>query len=457
MNTRTSALALCAVALAACSSSSGDTDGPVGEAASALKDHEQVEKGKQLFDNALPDTNGRSCATCHVEDEHRVLTLANAAARFASDPADPLFNPKDADDPTAATPTYDHIMAGLIRVTLALPDNLDLIDADGNVVTGAARTIDVWRAVPSSENTVYSAPYQYDGRELTLESQAAGALAFHSDLPTPPPESVLDDIAAYERTQFSSPFARHVAHAIEHDEPIPDLHFPPGSDEAAGQALFENICATCHGSPTQTHVVDPAVGNQFRPKIKPDGSIDYTIVPVNTVVATDVSHDPTGPQFINIDIAFGTYLAQIGQFPNFQGVSFPQYRVRFYKDGTRTQKVVDLPPPPVDAAGDPIIGPDLAPQAFSVDPGRALISGDPADWEAFDIPQLRGIKNTAPYFHDNLAPDLQTVLDIYSEFVLPVIPSLHLPNTLPPETTGGPGESLSPTQKAQIIAFLQQL
>ena len=36
-----------------------------------------------------------------------------------------------------------------MRVTLPLPENVDLIDADGAVVTPAARTIDVWRAVPT--------------------------------------------------------------------------------------------------------------------------------------------------------------------------------------------------------------------------------------------------------------------------------------------------------------------
>jgi len=137
--------------------------------------------------------------------------------------------------------------------------------------------------------------------------------------------------------------------------------------------------------------------------------------------------------------------------PNLTGVAFPQYRIRFYTDATRTQARVDMPPLP------PGIGPSLAPEPFSVDPGRALISGDPIDWEGFDVPQLRGVGKTAPYFHDNSAPDLRSLLDIYSRFILPADPVLNLPAVFAPEGPGLPPESLSPTQKTQLMAFLPLL
>src|SRR5262245_52470089 len=70
---------------------------PVGEAAGALGG--DVVAGKQLFEEPLPGTNGRSCATCHVADQHFALTVPDVAARFAADPGDPLFHPLDADDP----------------------------------------------------------------------------------------------------------------------------------------------------------------------------------------------------------------------------------------------------------------------------------------------------------------------------------------------------------------------
>ncbi len=50
------------------------------------------------------------------------------------------------------------------------------------------------------------------------------------------------------------------------------------------------------------------------------------------------------------------------------------------------------------------------------DPGRMLLSGSVSDADSafhssgvFDIPQLRGISRTAPYFHDNSPDTLEDV------------------------------------------------
>src|SRR5262249_25687474 len=162
----------------------------------------------QYFEHALRGTNGRSCATCHVPGKHFVLTPADVAARFARHPHDPLFNRLDADDPSAAKPTYDHLRAGLVRVTLGLADNLDVIDDSGHVITRRDRTLSVWRGVPTVENVTYTSPYQFDGRFATLQEQANGALHAHSQIDHAPDQDELDEIAAFERTVFSDPRAR---------------------------------------------------------------------------------------------------------------------------------------------------------------------------------------------------------------------------------------------------------
>jgi cytochrome c peroxidase len=48
------------------------------------------------------------------------------------------------------------------------------------------------------------------------------------------------------------------------------------------------------------------------------------------------------------------------------------------------------------------------------DPGRAALTGDLLDLNAFDTPALRGVKHTAPYFHDNSLPTLRDVVDHYN-------------------------------------------
>jgi cytochrome c peroxidase len=440
----------CAAVVAACSGGALD-DGPTGVAASALGSGAQ--KGKHLFDDALSGTNGRSCATCHVPDKHFILHPADVAARLAYDPDDPLFNTLDADDPTAGTPTYKHLEAGLVRVTLNLADNLDVVDDCGNVITNCTRTIDVWRGVPTVENTAYTAPYQYDGRFATLQIQADAALHAHSQIDHEPSKAQLDEISAYESTVFSDTAASKIAAAIAAGDAPPsgDKHFSPGSKEAKGQTLFYKACVACHGTPTETVILDEGAHDQLFPVMNADGTVTLTTTPQGVTVAAAVHHDLQDYHQLNLGIAFGTYLGQTGAVPNLTGVDFPQYRIRFYTDATRTQVVFDLPPLP------PGIGPTLAPQAFSVDPGLAVTTGDPNDWEAFDVPQLRGIRDTAPYFHDNSALTLLDVLNTYSRFILPVLPDLDRPPIFPPEGPGLPPESLTKAEKADLVAFLEQL
>ena len=56
--------------------------------------------------------------------------------------------------------------------------------------------------------------------------------------------------------------------------------------------------------------------------------------------------------------------------------------------------------------------------AYTPDPGRAAITGDLLDLNAFDTPSLRGLKHTAPYFHDNSAATLTDVVNHYNAHFL---------------------------------------
>lgn len=54
-------------------------------------------------------------------------------------------------------------------------------------------------------------------------------------------------------------------------------------------------------------------------------------------------------------------------------------------------------------------------EVFTPDPGRAAITGDLNDLNAFDIPPLRGVKLTGPFFHDNSAATLREVVEHYNQ------------------------------------------
>jgi cytochrome c peroxidase len=429
--------------------------------------------GQKLFETAFPGTNGRSCATCHVLAEATALLPASVAARLAADPTEPLFRRIDADDPDAAEPTYEHLKKGLVRVVLPLPDNMDVVDLAGNVTTPADRKIFVWRGVPSVANTAMTAPYQLDGRAPNLNEQAQGAITTHSEGPqvgTPD----LERIGEFQRTVFSSPRARFVSALMGLGVPLEEIPMPEDNmaldpQGQRGRKLFDRACLACHGSATTERIVNRQVHDQFFVALKPDGNVRFEVIP--GVGPVPVFVDRPNVEIVNYGFGIFTYLGQLGQFPAFNAsVSLPRYRFRFYKDSSRSQVVSELPPVPVTVSGDPfdpnpvidengapIVGPNFLPQAFTTDPGRAAITGDPADFEAFDVPQLRGVARTAPYFHDNSHETLKDVVDSYSRFVLPIVPVLELPPVHPPELPGFPPESLSPADKQDLLSFLNRL
>lgn len=72
------------------------------------------------------------------------------------------------------------------------------------------------------------------------------------------------------------------------------------------------------------------------------------------------------------------------------------------------------------ACGGPAPQPPCVTQLTTSDPGRLLLTGlplpgGPGDIQHFDIPSLRGIALTAPYFHNNSAATLEEMLEHYKQ------------------------------------------
>jgi cytochrome c peroxidase len=425
-----------------------------------------------LFKEAFQGTNGRSCATCHVPEDHFTLTPDHVASLLAADPKDPLFAAIDADDPTAETLTFEHLKKGLVRVWLTLPDNMDVIDEEGTVTTPPDRKIFVWRGVPSIADSALTPPYQLDGREATLEQQAQGALTGHSG-GGEASKADLQRIADFERTVFSSDRARAVAEELASGVPFGEVTDVEATmdltaEEARGRDVYEKACAGCHGGANKATIVDRAVHDLAFPALNPDGTVRYE-VPATDPPTPVLAAQPEN-EFINIGSAMENFLVSLGatEHESFtRDVSFPAYRFRFYKDASRTEVVADLPPavPPgdpfsaVDPDGNPVNGPNFFVQFFTTDPGRAAITGNPHDFEAFDIPTLRGIGKTAPYWHNNISETLEDVVSLYSDHLLAKFPSLTLPGEKEPDPDGdiGPPEALTRAQKSDLLAFLKRL
>jgi cytochrome c peroxidase len=87
--------------------------------------------------------------------------------------------------------------------------------------------------------------------------------------------------------------------------------------------------------------------------------------------------------------------------------------------------------------------------------------GPPAndDWNKLDVTGLRGLRNTAPYFHNNSAATLEDVVDHYVEFykrVQVVAP----PGVVPPvaSTDGVHFDRIPlPEERAALLAYLRKL
>ena len=94
------------------------------------------------------------------------------------------------------------------------------------------------------------------------------------------------------------------------------------------------------------------------------------------------------------------------------------------------------------------------------DPGRMLLTGQPADIGVMDMTQLRGISRTAPYFHNNSAATLEEVLDHYEALFCRVI-RLNPPPTLPPIVSSNgivvDRGLVTPEERAALLAYLRRL
>jgi hypothetical protein len=81
------------------------------------------------------------------------------------------------------------------------------------------------------------------------------------------------------------------------------------------------------------------------------------------------------------------------------------------------------------------------------------------DWNKLDVPGLRGISLTAPYFHNNSAASLEDVVDHYIEFFKRVQVNAA-PGVVPPiASTDGVhfDRRPIPEERPALLAYLRKL
>jgi cytochrome c peroxidase len=358
---------------------------------SSFEKSDSTESGKRLFSTETFGGNGRTCRTCH-SSETGTVSPQDARNRLRKDFRDPLFV-FDGSDDGQGNGVRRMLDEATVLVEIPLPPSVRLGD-DPN-----ARSVLLARGIPTTLNTPARDPVlMLDGRDPELQTQALHAIQRHAQVTRLIPRLDLLHIAEFELSQqfFSSPILRRYAAGGS----VPTLPAGRTLSEIRGRRFFidapatgdlkTGACALCHSGPMLNQT------NQFLP------------LPV-----------PAGTRFQTVNVSERDIRNRKRPF--------------IFRNANGTETTVWTP-----------------------DPGRALITGvidgDPiadgapffTSLNAFKISTLWGVKNTAPYFHDNSAMTLEDVVDHYGDFVF---------NKLPPPFTF----TLTKQDRADIVAYMKLL
>lgn len=371
---------------------------------------EQFRRGCHLFFEETFAGNQRTCGSCHLQnlvnenpdDNNFDLSIEDVEVAFAADSHGPLFRPLDADDGASDFTTL--LTFADVRIPFTLPSNVTVEERD-SLISADGRTVVVLRSTPTVENIALEPVIMWDGRETDLAHQAGSAVTTHFNPGRSPTAAERADLAFFQRQQFATIPVR--VYAAGGPPPVPPAvpswltgaqwdsarrgrAFFVDDGQAAVDATHRDLCATCHGGPllnttSNSNPVQPA-GERFSN---------------NFVSETNPLRPPS------LQLPSHTY-----HFTLQQPLLMPA--------GT----IFPIPP------GTPLFPAGTEFTMRSPDPGRLLTTGNPCEFplscviqtqaqghpamtSVFKIPTLWGAADSAPYFHDNSAGNIEEALLVY--------------------------------------------
>lgn len=372
------------------------------------------QRGEQLFTEETFDGNGRVCSTCHELEQFGTITPAFVQDLFERDPDNVLFRPIDSDDGLGIS--YERLKE---HATVRVPIQLVAQEATGLSVRKCEAPQDTLvffnRGNPTVFNVALDQHLMHDGRENDdLPTQALNAVLTHNE---PGRDATTDESAAMAAFQESL-FSHQALQTFLNDSAALQLPTGTTASEIRGRTFFEpnRPCGICHSGPllNRTSEFHPnAVGLGFESSL--------------------VGMEPENPNQKYDWCYFNPETNEIVPGPS------------------GTTKVFERP------AADPGRGLIPGSTAFTLPDGTTASESNDVlvnlVGPMFKIPTLWGIPNTAPYFHDNSAKDLNEVLDHYN-FAFAIL--LEQGFTEPGCDPNAP-VCLSEQDKTDIIAFLQLL
>ena len=438
-------------------------------------------------------TNGRSCSSCHVDNQAFSISPPQIRERFEKTKGrDPLFAAVDgANCPnTRASGAAAHSLLlkhGLIRISLAMPQNsqftLSVVhDPYGCALlpdpTTGQLMVSVYRRPLPTTNLRFLSSVMFDGREtlhaLTSEQtfaanlqsdlthQAQSAISVHFQADTKPTAAQLADIVNFElglstaqlRDESAGSLDRHGALGgplvLANQTYYPAMNDVLGADPDG--VAFNPVAMTAFAewansgqSNAETYTNAEPYGRAAARRAIAAGENLFNTAPLSI----------TGVRGINDNAALGSPPSFKGtcttchDTPNVGDHSLPlpldlgighASQSGFENDPLVAVAIGELDEPNLPvflvngcstpfSAGQPV-------SFYTTDPGKALISGLCSDLNRVKGPILRGLAARAPYFHNGAAATLLQAVNFYNlRFAM----------------------NLTDDQKRQLVAFLNSL
>ncbi len=413
-------------------------------------------------------TNGRTCNSCHVEQNGWTFTPLHARSLPAHDP---LFAPVDGSDcpPTSPSQGPDKSLAsevtdyGLIRVQIGIPDGAGFTLASatnpkGCAIAPGSAGVDgplfLFRRPLPSTNLVFDSAIMWDGRESTppttqkittaagfasegpllfdLADQANGATTGHAQGSSIAGSQAQSDIVAFETNLYTGRYS-----AVPGSGGGPILLDVDGANGGptyiAGtlapaffvgvndplQPGFTNSSFTIYQAWEPTSAGYAALSKKEQAIGRGEAIFNGTTFVIHDIpglnsVPGDPLYNPADP-LAGQDIRGGCGVCHnspnVGNHSTALAINLGVTMAQpVNNDGTANQ-VLDVANLPVYTLSNRETGATVQ----VTDPGRALITGKWTDIGKTKGPMLRGLSMRGPFFHNGSAQDLPTVVSFYNE------------------------------------------
>jgi hypothetical protein len=407
-----------------------------------------IDRGNAFFQNL--GTNGRTCATCHLQASAFGLSSEAAQAVFATTGGrDPLFAPVDgANCPsvTAADGAAGHSLLlnqGLIRVGLTVPAGSEYTitavhDPYGCALRGSPAEASVYRRVLPTTNLRFLSAVMWDGRETVqpltdrnsfpsnlragLLHQAMDATLGHAQAARSPTPAQLNSIVDFELALFTAQQTDNVAGVLQSEQGT------GGPTALASVAYFPGINDPLGDNPTGA-AFDPSASTLFKSwkdlrnsgryaeprKALARGEEIFNTHPL-TISGVAGLNDALGVASINGTCTTCHDTPNVGNHSRPLPLDIGTSHVLGHESDPQVLAALaqlsmpDLPVFQVTCQTGPLAGV----VKYTSDPGRALISGKCADIGRLKGPVLRALAARAPFFHNGAAATLAQVVEFYN-------------------------------------------